>query len=252
MHTTVGVLSAMLLAGVAICGAQEPEMTRPNGTPVVHMWAAGMPDSTKPAMGFPEPEGVRTTLLYHASRDSGIYSHHPQITYCTACSTPCGATTSTARTAPVSASTIGVAQAPRTGNPSRRSPFAGQHARQRHVGHRPYGAEVGRRGGQALRGSRVAREHRLPPPRQTGVLNPVRTAEFPWRSRRSVGIVACEVKEDGTFGPIFAAGTRVPPPERIKYRFLAMDDRRVAPLVSALQEALYTPTGMPRGTSMRR
>jgi hypothetical protein len=56
-----------------------PPVISRNGTPVVHMWAAPMPDPQQPHCGFAVPEDVTHAVVYAASREHGAYSHHPKI-----------------------------------------------------------------------------------------------------------------------------------------------------------------------------
>ena len=49
------------------------------GTPIVHMWECPRPDPTKPGAGYPILEGATHTKIYHATPESGGYSHHAKL-----------------------------------------------------------------------------------------------------------------------------------------------------------------------------
>lgn len=49
------------------------------GTDVIKMWAAPMPKPEKLGAGYPEIDGVRHVLIFAATEDTGGYNHHAQI-----------------------------------------------------------------------------------------------------------------------------------------------------------------------------
>jgi len=64
-------------------GTAELEMTgdkTSKGTPIVHMWDCPPPDSSKPGAGYPILENASHTEIYHATQETGGYSHHAQLT----------------------------------------------------------------------------------------------------------------------------------------------------------------------------
>ena len=51
------------------------------GTPIVHMWECPQPDPIKPGAGYPILEGATHTEVYHATPETGGYSHHARLTF---------------------------------------------------------------------------------------------------------------------------------------------------------------------------
>jgi hypothetical protein len=49
------------------------------GTPIVHMWECPRPDPVKPGAGYPILEGATHTKVYHATPETGGYSHHARL-----------------------------------------------------------------------------------------------------------------------------------------------------------------------------
>lgn len=76
------VLGVVAAAAGAVAG--EPTATAgttSKGTPVVHMWDCPRPDPTKPGAGYPILNGAVHTKIYHATPESGGYSHHARLTF---------------------------------------------------------------------------------------------------------------------------------------------------------------------------
>ncbi len=71
------------IGGVAKAATEELPMTgnkTSKGTPIVHMWDCPRPDSAKPGGGYPILEGATHTKVYHATPETGGYSHHARLT----------------------------------------------------------------------------------------------------------------------------------------------------------------------------
>lgn len=72
-----------IVAGVTQATAEELSMTgsrTSKGTPIVHMWKCPWPDPAKPGAGYPILEGATHTEVYHATPETGGYSHHAKLT----------------------------------------------------------------------------------------------------------------------------------------------------------------------------
>jgi len=81
-----GLVAMAAVFGISTDGAQaaaeEKGMTvikTAKGTPIVHMWECPLPDPAKPGAGYPILEGATHTKIYHATPESGGYSHHAKL-----------------------------------------------------------------------------------------------------------------------------------------------------------------------------
>ncbi len=62
-------------------GGELPMTGRKNakGTPIVHMWDCPRPDPSKLGAGYPVLENAEHVEVYHATEESGGYSHHAKL-----------------------------------------------------------------------------------------------------------------------------------------------------------------------------
>ena len=60
--------------------AGEPPVTR-SGIPIHRMWFCQRPVADQPAMGFTVLDGTTHVELYHATAETGAYSHHARLTH---------------------------------------------------------------------------------------------------------------------------------------------------------------------------
>ena len=224
---------------------QQRVTHRPNGTPVVHMWNSPMPDTSRPAMGFPVPEDVSTATVYRATAETGIYSHHPQITYHDSAFHAMWSNHFDGEDGPGQRVIYS-----RTSDPAEwggflelfPAPDLVRTSDTSGIGHTAltWLHHDGRLFAVAGLHENLGFKHP-----ERGGLSPVRTRDFPWRVRRGAGLMAREVLEDGTFGPIFALGDSTPAQDRIAYEFIPYMDESNAELVTALQRTLYDPVNRP-------
>jgi len=71
-------MAMCLLSLLTILTAADEPVTR-SGIPVHRMWFCPLPQAGQPAMGFPLVPGAEHAELYHATVETGAYSHHAQL-----------------------------------------------------------------------------------------------------------------------------------------------------------------------------
>ena len=77
-RTCPAVGGGLVLACACAGAAEERPGVAPAGS-VHHMWECGRPDPSKPGAGFPVVSNARHIRIYTATRETGAYSHHSRL-----------------------------------------------------------------------------------------------------------------------------------------------------------------------------
>ncbi len=240
--------TAVFVAGASAMEPSDPLQTA-GGMPVVHMWDCRMPDPTQPAAGFPVVHAAQHTEIYHATRETGAYSHHPRLICHGGRFLAMWSNHRYGEDGPGQRVLYAISQDGLMWEPWQElfpPPGPMLDSRDRGIASAAGGWFVieGRLYGTASCWTNVGFENA---DRTKLVDAPDR--DHPFRRRERHGSLAREVKPDGSLGRIFMVAAS--PPEGLAYRALPSDDPTVAATAGGLARARRGPR-YPQGVDTNR